>query len=130
MVGQQKEAKLVNRWLAKFHRTAPQWTRIRLGQVANNEEAKFHMVKLRWADAIFIEDGKVHIVEGKLRPELGVFGQLEGYSELFRVTPEFMQWWNWPIELIILTPVLDLNLVEIAKKKGIKYEIFKEEEWE
>lgn len=124
MVGQQSEARLVNRWLAKFHRTDPQWTRVRLGQVANKEEARMFSVILRWADAIFLSDGKIWIVEGKLRPNLGVFGQLEGYKELIKVTPEFSAYKNWAVEMILLSPVLDVNIAEIAKKKGIIYEVF------
>ena len=99
MVGQQSEAKMVNRWLATFHRTAPQWTRVRLGQVANKEEANLYKVILRWADAIFLEDGEVNIVEGKLRPEPGALGQLEAYRDLFRVTPEFSAYESWPINM-------------------------------
>ena len=129
MVGQQTEGKLVNRWLAKFHRTSPQWTRVRLGQVANKEEAKWYKVILRWSDAVFIENGVVYIVEGKLRPNLGAIGQLEGYKELFRVTPEFQQYWEYPIKMILLSPVLDLNIAELCRKKDIIYEVWTPEGW-
>ena len=118
---QQSEAKLINRWLAEFHRTSLQWTRVRLGQVANKDEAKLYSVILRWCDAIFIEDGVVHIIEGKLRPDLGSIGQLEGYKELFYITPEFSQYWKWPVKLILLTTYLDLNIAELCKKKDINY---------
>lgn len=129
MTGQQLESVLVTRWLAAFHRTNLQWKRVRLGQASGKAEAKFYKVILRWADAIFVEDGKVHIVEGKLRPDLGAIGQLEGYKELFKVTPEFKDYWEWPIKLILLTPVLDLNIVELSKKKGIFYEHWKPADW-
>jgi len=127
---QQKESVLVNRWLAKFHRTSPQWTRQRLGIPANPEEAKLYSVLLRWADAIFIEKGIVYIVEGKLRPELGAIGQLEGYKYLFKVTPEFSDYENWPVKLILLSPVMDLGIAEICSKKGIIYEIWKPQDWD
>ena len=117
-----KESDVVNKWLAAFHRSALQWRRVRLGQVATKDEAKIYSVILRWADAIFIENGAVNIVEAKLRPDLGTLGQLEGYKELFKVTPEFSQYWNYPINLILLTPFLDLNIVELCTKKGITYE--------
>lgn len=126
---QQKESVLVNRWLAKFHRTSPQWTRVRLGIPANPEEAKLYSVLLRWADAIFIEDGFVNIVEGKLRPDFGTIGQIEGYKELFPVTPEFDQYKDWPIKMIILSPVLDVSTAQIATKKGIIYEVWAPEDW-
>jgi len=124
---QQSEAKLVTKWLAKFHRTAPQWKRIRLGQVSDKAEAKYYKVILRWADAIFLEDGKVWIVEGKLRPDLGAIGQLEGYKKLFGVTPEFSAYKNWPVEMILLSPFLDLNIAELCKDKSIIYEIWNHE---
>ena len=117
-----KESDLVNKWISTFHRTALQWRRVRLGQVATKEEANMYKVILRWTDAIFIEDGTVNIVEAKLRPDLGTIGQLEGYRDLFRVTPEFSQYAEWPIKLILLTPVLDLNIVDICTKRGITYE--------
>jgi len=127
---QQKESVLVNRWLAKFHRTSPQWRRVRLGIPANPEEAKMYSVLLRWADAIFIEDGFVNIVEGKLRPDLGTIGQLEGYKELFKVTPEFKAYENWPIKMIILSPVLDFSTAQFSSKKGIIYEVWAPEDWD
>jgi len=130
MVGQQKESVLLTKWLAAFHRTSPQWKRVRLGQVANKEEAKLYKVILRWCDAIFIEDGTVYIVEAKLRPPFGVIGQLEGYGELFKVTPEFSQYSNWPVKLILLAPMLDLNIAELCKKKDITYEVWKPKDWE
>jgi len=126
---QQKESILLTKWLAKFHRTSLQWKRVRLGIPANPEEAKLYSVLLRWADAVFIEDGYVNIVEAKLRPDLGTIGQLEGYKELFKVTPEFVSYENWPIKMILLSPVLDFATSQIASKKGIIYEVWKPKEW-
>lgn len=121
---------LLTKWLAKFHRTSPQWKRVRLGVPANPEEAKFFQVLLRWADAIFIKDGIVHIVEAKLRPTPGAIGQLEVYKDLFKVTPEFSQYSENPIKLILLSPILDLGLAEITKRKDIIMEIWKPLDWD
>lgn len=126
---QQKESILLTKWLAKFHRTSPQWKRVRLGVPSSPEEAKYLSVLLRWADAVFIEDGFIHIVETKLRPDLGAIGQLEGYKELLKVTPEFSAYKNYPIKLILVSPVLDLGIVEICKKKDITYEVWKPLDW-
>ena len=130
MTGQQKESVLLTKWLATFHRTAPQWKRVRLGQAAGKEEAAFYKVILRWVDAIFLEDGFVNIVEAKLRPDLGAIGQLEGYKELFKVTPEFSAYWDWPVKMILLSATLDLNIAELCKKKDIICEVWKPEGWE
>ena len=127
---QQKESVLLTKWLAKFHRTSPQWKRVRLGVPANPEEAKYYQVLLRWADAVFIEDGFVNIVEAKLRPDFGAIGQLLGYKELFGVTPEFVQYEDWPIKLILVTPVIDLSTAQLASKYGITVDIYKPIGWE
>jgi len=126
---QQKESVLLTKWLAKFHRTSPQWKRVRVGVPANPEEAKLYSVLLRWCDAVFLEDGIMWIVEAKLRPDLGAIGQLEGYKELLRVTPEFSAYEKWPIKLILLSPIMDLGIAEICTKKEIIYEVWKPEEW-
>lgn len=126
---QQKESILLTAWLKEFHRTSPQWKRVRLGIPANPEEAKLYSVLLRWADAIFLEDGIMYIVETKLRPEFGAIGQLEGYRELLKVTPEFSAYKNWPIKLILVSPVLDLGIAEICSKKDIIYEVWKPLDW-
>ena len=127
---QQKESILLTSWLKTFHRTSPQWKRVRLGIPANPEEAKLYSVLLRWADAVFLEDGIMYIVEAKLRPDLGAIGQLEGYKELLKVTPEFSAYKNWPIKMILVSPVLDLATAEICTKKGIIYDVWKPKDWE
>lgn len=119
-----KESELVNKWINTFHRSSLQWRRVRLGQVASKEEAKLYSVILRWADALFVEDGFVYIVEAKLRPDLGTIGQLEGYKDLFFVTPEFSQYHTWPVKLILLSPMMDLNVAAICDRKGIEYVVW------
>lgn len=117
-----KESELVNKWVWEFHKSALQWRRVRLGVVPTKEMAKAYMVILRWADLIFIEGGAVNIVEAKLRPTAGAVGQLEHYKELFTRTPEFEQYWTYPINLILLTPYMDLEIAELCSRKGIIYE--------
>ncbi len=119
-----KESTLVNKWMSEKHATALQWRRVRLGIVPDKEQARMYSVILRWADAIFVEDDTVFIVEAKLRPSAEAFGQLELYEQLFRKTPEFQQFWNLPIKLVFLTMMLDQELWEHAERKGIKYEIY------
>jgi len=126
---QQKESILLTSWLKTFHRANPQWKRVRLGIPANPEEAKLYSVLLRWADAVFLKDGIMYIVEAKLRPDLGAIGQLEGYKELLKITPEFSAYENWPVELILLSPIMDLAIAELCSKKNIIYEVWTPPEW-
>ncbi len=123
-----KETHVLNAWLWQEHRTAPQWLRVRLGQLPTNEMAKAYMVILRWADAIFLENGVVHIVEAKLNAEPGAFGQLDLYADLFKATPAFKEYWNWPIQKILLSARLDLNIADQAGKKNVQYVVFTHEE--
>lgn len=85
---------------------------------------------LRWCDAVFIHDSIVYLVEAKLRPSLGAIGQLEGYKQLFVVTPEFKQYWNYPVKMILLSAYPDLNMAELCKKKDIIFEVWVPEDWE
>ena len=126
---QQKESILLTSWLKTFHRTSPQWKRVRLGIPANPEEAKMYSVLLRWADCVFLEDGIMYIVEAKIRPDLGAIGQLEGYKDLLKVTPEFSAYENWPIKLILVSPIMDLGIAQICSKKDIIYDVWAPPEW-
>ena len=119
-----KESELLSTWLWAKHRTALQWRNTRLGLLPTKELARMYMVTLRWVDAIFIENGVVHLVEAKLTPQPGAIGQLELYQEIFKITPEFSAYAEWPIKLILLTTRPDLSMIDLLSKKGIDYEIF------
>lgn len=127
-MAQQREGRLVNEWLWKTYPTKPQWKRVRLGQTPNKEEAKYYKVLLRWADAIVINGTEVIIIEGKIRPEFGAIGQLEAYRELFKVTPEFMEYWHNTIKLVLLCAWEDENVKTECERKGIEY-VFYQPEW-
>jgi len=86
------------------------------------------MVILRYADIVLIEDGQLIIVEAKLRPNAEAIGQLQLYSKLIRLTPEFEKFNDLPIKLILLTTMLDLPISELCSNLGITYEIYPVEE--
>ena len=121
-----KETDMLNAWLWEKHRFDTQWRRVRLGVLPTKELARMYMVLLRWVDAIYLKDGIVYIVEAKLRAEPGALGQLDLYEKLFRNTPEFDQYKNWHIQKVLLTSIVDLNMVELASEKGVQYIIFTE----
>lgn len=123
-MAQQPEARFVNEWLATFHPNALQWRRVRLGTVPLVEHARLYRVTLRFADAIFLEDDVVHIVEAKLRKQAEAMGQLELYRELYRKTPEFSMFQDKQVKLILLTPRTDEDLNNLAAMKGIQVVVF------
>lgn len=123
-----KESEMLNAWLWEQHRDDLQWRRIRLGVLPTKELARMYMTILRWADAIVISDGVVYIIEAKLRSSPGALGQLDLYEKLFKVTPEFSAYKDWPIKKMLLTAEPDLNMIELCSEKGVLYEVFTEEQ--
>ena len=121
---QQGEAKLVNEWLALHHPNALQWRRVRLGPLPLVDQQNLYKVTLRWVDAIFFEDDKVHIVEAKLKPSPTAIGQLELYKRLFKETPEFSQYFDKEIKLIFLTTYEDKYVKDMCIDKGIDYVVY------
>ena len=110
----------VDKWLAKFHPKATQWTRKRLGPIGDSQEARALGVLRRFADAIFIEEGVVNIVEAKIKSEPGAIAQLELYKKLFPETPELSDFHALPINLIFLAPFVDPIVSELASDKGVE----------
>ena len=125
-----KESEFLLKYLWFEHREDPQWRRVRVGLVPDHELARMYAVTLRWADAIVLHKGEVLIIESKLRADLGAVGQLLGYKELFRVTPEFSAYKDWPIRLQLLIPFTSLDLVELCSKNDIDYITYTYEEIE
>lgn len=119
-----KETDMLNAWLWEKHRTDTQWRRVRLGVLPTKELARIYMTLLRWVDAIYLKAGVVYIVEAKLRADPGALGQLDLYEKLFRQTPEFDQYKTWPIQKVLLTSVMDLNMAELCSEKDVEYEMF------
>ncbi len=119
-----KETEMLNAWLWEKHRTDVQWRRVRLGVLPTKELARMYMTLLRWVDAIYLHDGVVYIVEAKLRSEPGALGQLDLYEKLFKQTPEFDAYKEWPIQKVLLTSVMDLNMAELSSEKDVEYELF------
>lgn len=123
-MGRQREAKFVTEWLMTQHPTALQWRRVRLGPLPKKDLASIYKVTLRWVDAIFVEGGKVHLVEAKLKPTPSAVGQLKLYKELFYQTPEFSEFHSYPVELILLTTRDDPDVRRLCELEGIKYIVY------
>jgi len=125
-----KESTYLNRWLWEKHKTHVQWRRIRVGPLPSKAMARMYMSLLRWVDAIFLQEGMVHIVEAKIAPRAGAIGQLLLYKELFLQTPEFQAYKSWPIVLDFLCPEPDLQLAETCTKHGIRYIVWKPKDFD
>lgn len=123
-MAQQVEARLVNEYLWEHYKDKPQWKRVRLGQVNDKEQAALYSVTLRWVDAVVLDGEQLILIEAKVKPDLGAMGQLEEYSKLIRLTPEFSQYSSFPHKLIIVTTRADLNMMKSSVERGIEYVIY------
>ena len=103
-------------------------TNVRLGKVRVPETEKLSPQEKRLllgafgasADAIVLLPDRVVIIEAMVRHEPGAGEDLLKYRMLFRETEEFKDYWNWPIELVILTP-LDITTYErVYRELGVK----------
>ena len=121
---QQSEARYVNEWAALNHPNRLQWTRVRLGPWATKDQARIYMTTLKWVDHIYVLDNVVHIVEAKLRHLSQAIGQLEMYGKLFRETPMFSEYRDMPIQLQLLMPREDADIMNMAVEKDMHYIIF------
>ena len=118
------ETQLQNSWLWQFHRNSPTWKKARLGRVSNQSDAAIQRVLLRFADAIFVEENTVHIVETKISPSADAIGQLLLYERLFKETPEFILYRDLPIKKIMLTTREDPAIRKLAEDNGIQMIIY------
>jgi hypothetical protein len=124
---QQGEAKLMNEWLALYHPNALQWRRVRLGPLPLVDQQNLYKVTNRWVDAVFFEHNTVFLVEAKLKPNAGAIGQLELYSRLIRETPEFSDYRDKKIKMILLTTFDDKPVKDLCIDKNIDYIVYSPE---
>ena len=73
------------------------------------------------ADAIAFKDKKVYIIECIVRPaEWWKIQQLDSYEQAFKVTDRFREYWDWPIEKILLTTQVNPFMEAQAASRGIR----------
>jgi hypothetical protein len=122
---QQREARFLNEWLMIKFPTALQWKRVRLGPIPDKDLGSLMKITLRWVDAVVFDGNTVFLIEAKLKSDLGAISQLKEYRMLFRDTPEFSILRDKPVEMILLIPFEWVDLINAAKREGIRVEIFK-----
>ena len=119
-----REKRLVNEWLTLYHRGNLQWKNVRLGAHATAGEARMEMVTLPYADAVYIEDDEVYIVEAKIKPTPGVISQLKYYMKLFPGTPEYSQYEDATVHGVVLVAVHNKDVADMAEDEGLLYVLF------
>ena len=119
-----EETLMRSRWVRKLSVDVPRWYNVRTGKLPDVEMANAYKVIQGYADLVFIEDGKVNIVEFKTRDFKGAVGQLLSYRQEFSKTPEFEPYRNMQIQLRLVASRHDAAPEELSKQHGIAYEVF------
>lgn len=128
----QKEWRLLSWWLATQHPNAEILMNVRVGltqpvvgvATSASGDTQLGRVKNRWADAIFLENGEVSIVESKLDPDPGIFSQLVHYLRKFIADPTFAEWQGFPRRLIALVYNDDPSVAQEAPWYGVRWVVY------
>jgi len=123
-----REHRLVAEWIAETYPTAKWKMRVRLGPtealparyIPRSLVERILRPFAHWADAVILLPDKVIIVEAKIVLSPRAIGELELYEWLFKQTPEYRPYWDWPIEKVLLYALEDERVIEYAKERGIK----------
>lgn len=86
--------------------------------------ANIFKVYNRYADAVVIQPNKLILVEGKMVDILPAIGQIMYYRYLLPKTPEFSSYAALPIEMEIVCPSPDPEIVAFAQSVGIRVVIW------
>ena len=122
---QQLERKFVNEYIKENLFDKHTQTRVWLGPLPPGKEAREYMVVGRWADLVVFEPKQITIIEAKLEPKGDAIGQLQLYDQMFGQSPRFMQYWDRPRKLQLLTTRVDLHVKDLAKAQNIEYKVFR-----
>jgi len=125
---QPREMQMLSEYIAKNLSDKRVLTRVRLGtprsevpdRTMTAEELAMMGSWRRWADGVILDKDRVTIIECAIRPDPGKISQLELYKMLFPNTPEFMAFWNKPIDLMLIYAIEDPATIFLARQKGIR----------
>jgi len=129
---QPRELRLVSEYLASQYPNALVRQRVRLGGVPpsldgpdlDEHQRRAYTVFNRWADAVVILPRQLIIVEGSIPAQPNKIAQLEIYGNLILSTPEFAEFTDHEIKLVMLSAVYDPVVEKYAKSRGVKFIVF------
>src|SRR5574340_178460 len=116
----QGEWRLLSWWLATFHSGAEIWMQQRLGPIQVSSavalpdrfDVNAARLRNRWADAVYLESGRIALVEAKLEPDPGIFSTLIHYARKLRADAFFSRFEALPLDLIALVMRDDPSVAE------------------
>ena len=115
-------------WLLKTYPPGTWRTNVRLGMphpevarvAVTPEEKRMLTITLPMADAVVLLPDRVDIVECIVRPEWWKILMLKVYGKLFPMTEEFRHERRKPIDLVLLTAILNPFMEWVAREEGVR----------
>lgn len=128
---QEWEAQYVSDYVARRYAGLPVRIHARLGTPVVSTaaepllaaEERMLRVKMRWADAIVFSPSETIVIEGKLRASemLKAIGELELYTRLVPLTPDFKDLVASRVVGELLVPGPDPTVELLAREKGFRF---------
>jgi hypothetical protein len=126
------ETQLLSDYLAARHSTDRIQLQPRLGEVRPElqdanltaNELRALGVFRRYPDAVIFKPDRVIIIEASVKPDVGKISILDLYAHLFRLTPEFAEFKEYPITKRCVWGMEDQAAGLIARQHGCEVHIF------
>lgn len=122
---QQHEKRLTNEFFAENYIDKHVQRRVALGPTQVPIVNKMMNVITRWADAIVFEPNLITIIEFKMEPKGDAIGQLNLYEQEFGKSLAYQQYWDRPIQKVLVTTRIDDGVQEQAQAHNIQYTVFR-----
>ena len=119
------ERLLVYEYVQTYYLDVPHWFREEVGPLPQGENPMLYAKTRRWADAIVHLPDKTLLIEGKMKAEPSVIGQLLNYRNLLPQTPLFYKYREIPIEMQLVCAKIDTDTEALVKQAGIDVVMFK-----
>lgn len=119
------ERLLVYEYVQTNYLDVPHWFREEVGPLPPGSNPMLYAKTRRWADAIVHLPDKTLLIEGKMKAEPSVIGQLLNYRNLLPQTPLFYKYREIPIEMQLVCAKIDKDTEELVKQAGIEVIMFK-----
>ncbi len=126
------ERLLVYEYVKTYYNDVPHWFREEVGPLPPSEYPMLYAKTRRWADAIVHLPDETLLIEGKMKAEPSVIGQLLNYKNLLPQTPLFSKYREIPIAMQLVCAMIDKDTMELVEQAGIDVVMFKPsnyEEW-
>ena len=131
----QTELKYVSEYIATFYPGRRFWTNLRIGAPhpsmlrpeLTEPEIKLLTGWKRRCDALVVESGSLHLIEGMIKPDPYHICRLEHYALLLPYTPELAEFKEWPVVQYLVYPIEDPVVTYLARRHDVRAVLWRPE---